>query len=65
MSGVIILEIFGPDPSLRPSPFFFVQRRMSFPILGRSVGLKKKKAKKKSQEVSEKEAPVTQDDVKS
>ena len=63
MSGVIILEIFGLDPSLRPSPF--VQRRMSFPILGRSVGLKKKKAKKKSQEVSEKEAPVTQDDVKS
>ena len=38
---------------------------MSFPILGRSVGLKKQKAKKKSQEVSEKEAPVTQDDVKS
>ena len=33
--------------------FFFVYRRMRFLILGRSVGLKKKKPKKKSQEVSE------------
>ena len=33
--------------------FFFVYRQMRFLILGRSVGLKKKPKKKKSQEVSE------------
>ena len=39
---------------------------MRFLILGRPVGLKKKKKKleKKSQEVSEQEALVPQDDVK-
>ena len=38
-----------------PSPFFFfIHRQMRFLILGRSVGLKKKKKpERKSQEVSE------------
>ena len=34
--------------NIRPSPLFFVQRRMRFLILGRSVGLKKKTEKTKS-----------------
>ena len=49
--------------NLRPSPFFF-----SFSVecvsWYWSVGLKKKKLEKKSQEVSEQEALVPQDDVK-
>ena len=37
-----------------PSPFFFfIHRQMRILILGRSVGLKKKKSERKSQEVSE------------
>ena len=40
-----------------PSPFFFRLASNAFPEMG------KKMRKKKSQEVSEKEAPVTQDDV--
>ena len=38
---------------------------MRFVILGRSVGLKKKKLKQKLQEVGEKETLVPQDDIKS
>ena len=38
------------DRYIRPSPLFFVWRRMRFLILGRSVGMKKKNLKKKSQE---------------
>ena len=54
---------------LRPSPFFFCFFRLAsnaFPDIW-SVGLrsewKKKKLKKKSQEVSEQEGPVAQDDI--
>ena len=50
--------------------FFFRLASNAFPdppdwILGRSVAIKKKKPEKKSQEVLEKEALISQDDVKS
>ena len=50
---------------VRPSPlFFFVYRGMRFLILGRSVGLKKKKLKKITRCLGI-VGQVTQDDVKS
>ena len=52
------------EPLGHPPFFSFVQRRMHFLILGRSVGLKKKNLKKNHKEVSEQKALVRQNDVK-
>ena len=52
------------EPLGHPPFFSFVQRRMYFLILGRSVGLKKKNLKKNHKEVSEQKALVGQNDVK-
>ena len=50
---------------LRPSPFFFHLASNAFPDIGSVSWIeKKKKLKKKSQEVLEQEALVSQDDVK-
>ena len=45
--------------NVRPSPFFFVYRRMRLLILGRSVGLKKKSLKKKNHKHSRNRRPRT------
>ena len=50
--------------NLRPSPFFFRLASNAFPDIGSAGRIEKKKTKKKSQEVSEQEALVPQDDVK-
>ena len=51
--------------NLRPSPFFFRLASNAFPDIGSAGRIeKKKKLEKKSQEVSEQEALVPQDDVK-
>ena len=40
-----VLNVFAATKRLKPSPLFFVWRRMRFQILGRSVGMKKNKKK--------------------
>ena len=40
-------ELLDTNSSIRPSHSFFVERRMRFLMLGRSVGLEKKNLKKK------------------
>ena len=60
---VILIKLKTKNNNKKAIPvFFFVYRRMRFLTLGR---IEKKNLKKKSQEVSEYQALVPQDDVKS